>query len=322
MEAQREEVCALEAEIAALRRACEEPRAAGEDAGLVQKSLQEIYQSDSEGWASSKDLRSHLEHLESELLFLSTLTGINIRNYSMKTEDLTSTEKTEKSIKKVLQKHRLSGNCHMITFQLEFEILEIQNKESLSSVITDLNIIMEPSEYSELSEFVSRAEERRDLLMFFRSLRFFVEWCDYRKRTFQHLKNEPAGPPAGWGSRARAAPKAPPRRAKACHPATTEHDCAVSGHLSTWNVAFCSASEPQCIHPGLCSGASRVLAFVNSAASHMSPGDAGTDLDWVGLQSSGETHSASGALPATWEGYHHTMSRPALSLVCSHPGVL
>ncbi|CAD7691984.1 unnamed protein product [Nyctereutes procyonoides] len=188
MEAQREEVCALEAEIAALRRACEEPRAAGEDAGLVQKSLQEIYQSDSEGWASSKDLRSHLEHLESELLFLSTLTGINIRNYSMKTEDLTSTEKTEKSIKKVLQKHRLSGNCHMITFQLEFEILEIQNKESLSSVITDLNIIMEPSEYSELSEFVSRAEERRDLLMFFRSLRFFVEWCDYRKRTFQHLK--------------------------------------------------------------------------------------------------------------------------------------
>nr|XP_055165609.1 centromere protein P isoform X3 [Nyctereutes procyonoides] len=190
MEAQREEVCALEAEIAALRRACEEPRAAGEDAGLVQKSLQEIYQSDSEGWASSKDLRSHLEHLESELLFLSTLTGINIRNYSMKTEDLTSTEKTEKSIKKVLQKHRLSGNCHMITFQLEFEILEIQNKESLSSVITDLNIIMEPSEYSELSEFVSRAEERRDLLMFFRSLRFFVEWCDYRKRTFQHLKDK------------------------------------------------------------------------------------------------------------------------------------
>ncbi|XP_025279471.1 centromere protein P isoform X1 [Canis lupus familiaris] len=190
MDAQRAEVCALEAEIAALRRACEEPRAAGEDAGLVQKSLREIYPSDSEGWASSKDLQSHLEHLESELLFLSTLTGINIRNYSMKTEDLTSTEKTEKSIKKVLQKHRLSGNCHMITFQLEFEILEIQNKESLSSVITDLNIIMEPTEYSELSEFVSRAEERRDLLMFFRSLRFFVEWCDYRKRTFQHLKDK------------------------------------------------------------------------------------------------------------------------------------
>lgn len=26
--------------------------------------------------------------------------------------------------------------------------------------------------------------------MFFQSLRFFVEWCDYRKRTFKHFKVE------------------------------------------------------------------------------------------------------------------------------------
>ncbi|XP_044899430.1 centromere protein P isoform X4 [Felis catus] len=188
MDARRAEIRALEAEIAALRRACEEPRAPGEDTSRARKSLQEIHQSDSGEWAASKDLRGHLGHLESELLFLSTLTGINIINYSMKTEDLTSTENTEKSIKKVLQRHRLSGNCHMITFQLEFQILEVQNKESLSSVITDLNIIMEPTEYSELSEFVSRAEDRRDLLMFFRSLHFFVEWCEYRKCTFEHFK--------------------------------------------------------------------------------------------------------------------------------------
>ncbi|XP_036711640.1 centromere protein P isoform X2 [Balaenoptera musculus] len=97
---------------------------------------------------------------------------------------------TEKSIKKVLQRHRLSGDCHMITFQLEFQLLEIQNEESLSSVITDLSIIMEPTEYSELSEFVSRAEERRDLFMFFRSLHFFVEWCEYRKRTFKRFKEK------------------------------------------------------------------------------------------------------------------------------------
>ncbi|KAG5213056.1 hypothetical protein JEQ12_008842 [Ovis aries] len=120
------------------------------------KSFQEIHQSDSEEWGLSKDLRSHLGSLESELQFLSKLSGISIRNYCKNTEDLTSTEMAEKSIKKVLQKHRLSGNCHMITFQLEFQILEIQDKESLSSVITDLSIIMEPTEYSELSEFVSR----------------------------------------------------------------------------------------------------------------------------------------------------------------------
>ncbi|XP_015415311.1 PREDICTED: centromere protein P isoform X1 [Myotis davidii] len=77
----------------------------------------------------------------------------------------------------------------MITFQVEFQILEFQNKENLSSIITDLNIIMESTAYSELSEFVSRAEERRDLFMFFRSLHFFVEWCEYRKRTFKHFKD-------------------------------------------------------------------------------------------------------------------------------------
>ncbi|XP_029057554.1 centromere protein P [Monodon monoceros] len=190
MDSQLVEARALEAEITALRRACVEPPAPGEDTSRVRKSFREIYQADSEGWELSKDLRSHLGHLESELQFLSTLTGINIRHYSKKTEDLTSTEMTEKSIKKVLQRHRLSGNCHMITFQLEFQLLEIQNEESLSSVITDLSIIMEPTEYSELSEFVSRAEERRDLFMFFRSLHFFVEWCEYRKRTFKRFKEK------------------------------------------------------------------------------------------------------------------------------------
>ncbi|KAM9700771.1 centromere protein P isoform 2-T2 [Dama dama] len=188
MESQRAKARALEAEITALRRACIETQAPGDDDSQVRKSFQETYQSDSEEWRSSKDLRSHLESLESELQFLSGLTGISIRNYCKKTEDLTSTEMAEKSIKKVLQRHRLSGNCHMIMFQLEFQILEIQDKESLSSVITDLSIIMEPTEYSELSQFVSRAEEKRDLLMFFRSLRCFVEWCDYRKRTFKHFK--------------------------------------------------------------------------------------------------------------------------------------
>ncbi|XP_063506329.1 centromere protein P isoform X3 [Pongo pygmaeus] len=188
MDAELAEVRALQAEIAALRRAWEDPPAPWEEKSRVQKSFQAIHQFNLEGWKSSKDLKNQLGHLESELSFLSTLTGINIRNHSKQTEDLTSTEMTEKSIRKVLQRHRLSGNCHMVTFQLEFQILEIQNKERLSSAVTDLNIIMEPTECSELSEFVSRAEERKDLFMFFRSLHFFVEWFEYRKRTFKHFK--------------------------------------------------------------------------------------------------------------------------------------
>ncbi|KAM4803413.1 centromere protein P [Urocitellus parryii] len=190
MDAQRAEVRALEAEIAALQRACSELPAPWEGTARDRKSFQETYQSDTKKCESSKDLKSQLGHLKSELSFLSTLTGFNIRNYAKQTEDLTTTEMTEKGIKKVLQRHRLSGNCHMVTFQLEFQILEIQAKENLSSVITELNIIMEPTEYLELSEFVSRAEEKRDLFMFFRSLHFFVEWYKCRKRTFKHFKEK------------------------------------------------------------------------------------------------------------------------------------
>ncbi|EDL41079.1 centromere protein P [Mus musculus] len=189
MDSETRELRALEAEVAALQRECRMLQNAGEKASGAWKSFQKISQSDSEEWESLKDLRSQLEHLRSEHSFLSKLTGFNIRNYS-KMEDIVNTEETEKDTKKVLQKHRLSGNCNMVTFQLEFEVLEMETKEKKSSIITDLSIIMEPTEYSELSEFASRAEEKRDLLMFFRSLHFFVEWCEYRENTFKHFKEK------------------------------------------------------------------------------------------------------------------------------------
>lgn len=184
MEAKRAELRALEAEVSALKRVCGELPAPPGDA------VRAGHQPQSEGLESSKDLRNHLEQLESELSFLSTLTGINIRKYSKKTEEITNTNMTEEGIKKVLQRHRLCGQCQMITFELEFQVLEIQNKENFSSVIIDLNIILEPTEYPELSEFVSRTEESRDLFLFFQSLHFFIEWCEYRKRTLKHFKEK------------------------------------------------------------------------------------------------------------------------------------
>nr|XP_033816511.1 LOW QUALITY PROTEIN: centromere protein P-like [Geotrypetes seraphini] len=56
------------------------------------------------------------------------------------------------------------------------------------SVVTDLSIIIESSEYSEVSKFVSRAEETKNLLLFSRSLSSFAEWCNRHKRTFLHFK--------------------------------------------------------------------------------------------------------------------------------------
>nr|XP_042699006.1 centromere protein P isoform X4 [Chrysemys picta bellii] len=117
-------------------------------------------------------------------------TGIWFTNYSKET--------VEKTGNKTIQKHRLSGNCYSLPFQMEFQLLEIQpgvqvncqdySNESISAAVTDLSIIMECGEYSDLSKFVSSAEERGNLLLFFRSLSSFAEWCEHRKCTFKHFK--------------------------------------------------------------------------------------------------------------------------------------
>uniref|UniRef100_A0A8C4LHB0 Uncharacterized protein n=1 Tax=Equus asinus TaxID=9793 RepID=A0A8C4LHB0_EQUAS len=161
-----------------------------EETSRVQKSFQEIYQSDSEGWESSKDLRGQLGHLESELSFLNTLTGINVRNYSKKTEVLASTEMTEKSTMKVLQRHRLSGNCHVATFQLGFQILGIQNEESSSFITSDLNMIMELTEYSELSKYVLCLKQKKEAIFswFSEAYTFLRSGVNKCKHILKHLE--------------------------------------------------------------------------------------------------------------------------------------
>ncbi|GAB1298160.1 Centromere protein P [Apodemus speciosus] len=136
MDSETRELRALEAEVAALQRECRMLQRPGEKMSGAGKSFQKISQSDSEEWESLKDLRSQLGHVKSELSFLSKLTGFNIRDYS-KMEDIANTEETENDTKKVLQRHRLSGNCNMVTFQLEFEVLEIEMMPSPSGVDMD-----------------------------------------------------------------------------------------------------------------------------------------------------------------------------------------
>nr|XP_025042750.1 centromere protein P isoform X2 [Pelodiscus sinensis] len=139
------------------------------------------HQGDSKWHESPPDLKPELECLKSDLSFLMKFTGIWFTNYSKET--------VEKTGNKIIQKHRLSGNCCSLPFQMEFQLLEIQDDESIPAVVTDLSIIMECGEYSDLSKFVSCAEEQGSLLQFFRSLSFFAEWYEHRKCTFQHFKH-------------------------------------------------------------------------------------------------------------------------------------
>nr|XP_033781954.1 centromere protein P isoform X2 [Geotrypetes seraphini] len=129
---------------------------------------------------SLADMRHELEQLESEFSFLTKLSGIVFTRYSKQTVD--------KDENKCTERHKITGNCYLLPFQIECTLLKVQNKESISSVVTDLSIIIESSEYSDLSKFVSRAVETKNLLLFFRSLSSFAEWCNRRKHTFLHFK--------------------------------------------------------------------------------------------------------------------------------------
>ncbi|XP_043835420.1 centromere protein P [Dromiciops gliroides] len=188
---QREELRALRAEIAALRRCLEPTRPAAAPApGPAPDSDRHVCQ-ESHAAPAGGDLETQLGRLESEVAFLSKLTGIRMTDYSMTRVELPeSTEETQKNEQRVLRKGRLAGGCRAITFQLEFQLLETRTEDTSSTVLTDLSIIMEPMEHSELNRFVTRAEEKRDLFLFFRSLHFFLEWCEYRRQTFQYFKEK------------------------------------------------------------------------------------------------------------------------------------
>ncbi|KFV45234.1 Centromere protein P, partial [Tyto alba] len=147
---------------------------------MAKKLFQREFQRQLKGCDSPSDLKAQLESLEADLSFLMKFTGIHFTNHSKKTMEKTKT--------RTVQKHRLSGNCHSLSFQLEFQLLEMQNKENVSIVVTDLSVIMESGEDSDVSKFVSSTEERGDLLAFFRSLLSYAEWYKHRRCTFQHFK--------------------------------------------------------------------------------------------------------------------------------------
>ncbi|NXC56157.1 CENPP protein, partial [Aleadryas rufinucha] len=144
------------------------------------KLFQGETQGATKGHESPSDLKAQLESLGADLSFFMTFTGFQFTSHSKKT--------VEKTRDRTVQKHRLSGKCHSLSFQLEFQLLEMQNDEKVSAVVSDLSIIMESGEDSGVSKFVSSTEEHGSLLTFFRSLSTYAEWHEHRRRTFLHFK--------------------------------------------------------------------------------------------------------------------------------------
>ncbi|NXQ39964.1 CENPP protein, partial [Catharus fuscescens] len=144
------------------------------------RSFQRETQEETNGQESLSELKAQLESLEADLPSLMKFTGFHFTNHSKKI--------LERTRNRTVEKHRLSGKCHSLSFQLEFQLLEVQDNEKLSTVVSDLSIIMESGEDSNVSKFVSRTEECGDVVTFFRSLSTYAEWFEHRRRTFLHFK--------------------------------------------------------------------------------------------------------------------------------------
>ncbi|XP_068057649.1 centromere protein P isoform X1 [Anomalospiza imberbis] len=184
-QAYEDEIQALEEEIRLLTEKYEDMQQestffSDEEILKLINSFQRETQGETKGHESLSDLKAQLESLEADLLFLTEFTGFHFTSHSKKT-----VEKTQDG---TVQKHRLSGKCHSLSFQLEFQLLEMQNNEKVSAVVSDLRIIMESTKDSNVSKFLSRTEERGDLLTFFRSLSTYAEWYEHRRHTFLHFK--------------------------------------------------------------------------------------------------------------------------------------
>ncbi|POI27839.1 hypothetical protein CIB84_008411 [Bambusicola thoracicus] len=119
-----------------------------EEVLMAAKLFQREFLGEHKGYGPPVDLKAEVESLERDLSFLVKFTGIQIISHSKKT--------LEKTVNRTVQKHRLSGNCQSLPFSLEFQLLEVQNKEKVSTAVTDLSITMESGQYSEISKFVSR----------------------------------------------------------------------------------------------------------------------------------------------------------------------
>ncbi|NWW03251.1 CENPP protein, partial [Oreocharis arfaki] len=184
-QAYEDEIQALEEEIELLTEKYEDLRQESmffSDEEILKsiKLLERETQGQTKGQESPSDLKAQLESLEADLSFLTAFTGFQFTSHSKKTVERTKT--------RTVQKHRLSGKCHSLPFQLEFQLLEMQNDGEVSTVVSDLSIVMESREDPDLSKFVSSTEESGSLLIFFRSLSTYAEWYEHRRRTFLHFK--------------------------------------------------------------------------------------------------------------------------------------
>ncbi|XP_059924813.1 centromere protein P [Gadus macrocephalus] len=123
-----------------------------------------------------RKMRAEVEEMEEDLERQTEMNGISLTSCTVKTLHKDDTQ--------VVQQYSLAGSCLDLGFQVEFQLSEAQGK-----TITKLDIVLDTDDM-QISSFTSRAEERCELIQFFRTLRSFSEGREDRRRTFHHFQEK------------------------------------------------------------------------------------------------------------------------------------
>ncbi|XP_028263089.1 centromere protein P [Parambassis ranga] len=127
-------------------------------------------------------LKEEVEELEEDLEWQTEMNGITL--------DSCVTKTLQSSDCQAIQQICISGHTSELLFQVEFQLSELKEGQRSERTINDLNLVLDSSDLQNFSSFLSRVEDTRDLLLFFRTLRGFSERCDNRCRTFQHFQEK------------------------------------------------------------------------------------------------------------------------------------
>ncbi|KAL2091516.1 hypothetical protein ACEWY4_013779 [Coilia grayii] len=125
-------------------------------------------------------LMDEIEKMEKNLARQIRLNKINLTGCCTKT--------IEKSKTKVVQQYQLTGHCYHVSFNVDFIITEEQEDDTLMRKVTNLNVVVDGQDFTDISSLLSRVEETNSLLLLFKTLESFSENCEHRSKTFQHFK--------------------------------------------------------------------------------------------------------------------------------------
>ncbi|XP_063071156.1 centromere protein P isoform X2 [Engraulis encrasicolus] len=99
-----------------------------------------------------------------------------------------STKTIQKSSAKDVQQYQLQGHCYHVCFDVGFTITEVQEKDAVTRRVSNLSIILDGQDSTDISSVLTRVEETNSLMLLFNTLKSFSENCKHRSKTFQHFK--------------------------------------------------------------------------------------------------------------------------------------